>query len=161
MSHIARGRTQFTDLDTLQQAAESLGLVFEKASQCRYYRHQMQACDYRIRRRDNQGYHLGFTVNQDGSIDTLWDDYEQYECREGERLAELTGQPEVGGTDHRKLKSAYAEIAAIKTAQQKGLTITREVGEDGRIVLRATHTGTIQGGDGGTIGGADFGTCNW
>lgn len=146
MSHVAKIEMEIKDLGCLAKAAEHLGLVFMQDQKTyKWWGHsvgdyplpqgftenELGKCEHALRVRDNhQAYEVGVVLRRDGKqgYTLLWDFYGG-----GYGLQEKIGK------DGSKLKQEYAVQVAMKHARQQGYTVSRQLKQDGSVVLKAVR----------------------
>lgn len=146
MSHVAKIEMEIKDLGCLAKAAEHLGLEFVQGQQTyRWWGHsvgdyplpvgfseqELGKCEHALRIPNNKyAYEVGVVPRKDGKpgYTMLWDFYGG-----GYGLQEKIGK------DGNKLKQEYAVQVAMKHARQQGYTVSRQLKQDGSVVLKAVR----------------------
>lgn len=132
MSHIITAKIEnFLDLDTLEAAAEDVGmeLVRDEHSFRSYQRNAI--CDHKLRVKGNpDAYELGIMKAQNGKpgFQALYD----FWGGSGQALENCVGP------NCEKLADAYNTRHSIAYWQQRGARVTKTVEADGEIVLTVT-----------------------
>lgn len=143
MSHVCKISVEVNDLESLQKAAEDLGMEFvEGQKQYRWFgryvgdyplpqgfsKHDLGKCDHALRIPGDQGaYEVGVCKARDGSnrYELLWDFW-----------AGGKGLQSKIGKNGERLAQHYSSRVARKHIPQ-GFRVTTQTNEDGHIVIRA------------------------
>jgi len=142
MSHMVSGEIEIKDIDSMQEACESLGLIFRRGAttfewfgiwvndyhgkDAAYRKIDPKTfgkCEHAIKIPDVL-YEIGLVRDKEGKLRLAYDKYDE----------QIENNLGVGVY---KLVQAYAEKVAEKSLRRKGYSITKTVQSDGKVVLRA------------------------
>ena len=120
MSHVVKVQLKITNLDTLAEACEELGLVLVRGQQThKSFASASNKCEHAIRAKNHEAgdYEIGLVKADDGAgYVPAYDNW----GRSGAKLDKLAGQSLVG------LKDAYASRTAQKFLWSKGHRVVRK-----------------------------------